>query len=80
MTKRKVKPAQLAKLKTIDFDKYAKTLFDEAHKGQVHLDILEGLLKVDPFILNQSSMFWRLDDLGTRTGGDDVRDEAVRSD
>lgn len=59
MTKRKVKPAQLAKLKTIDFDKYAKTLFDEAHKGQVHLDILEGLLKVDPFVLNQSSMFWR---------------------
>lgn len=59
MTKRKVTPAQLAKLKAIDFDKYAQTLFDEAHKGQVHLDILEGLLKVDPFILNQSSMFWR---------------------
>jgi hypothetical protein len=59
VTRRKLKPAQLAKLTTIDFDRYAKTLFDEAHKGQVHLDILEGLTKVDPFVLNQSSMFWR---------------------
>jgi HEPN superfamily AbiU2-like protein len=59
MSKRKLKPAQIKKLTTIDFDKYAKTLFDEAHKGQAHLDILEGLTKVDPFILNQSSMFWQ---------------------
>jgi hypothetical protein len=57
--KRKLKAGQLTKLNSMDFDKYAKTLFDEAHKGLVHLDILEGLLKVDPFILNQSSMFWQ---------------------
>jgi AbiU2 len=59
MTRRKLRPAQLEKLEDIDFDKYAKTLFDEAHKGQVHLDIVEGLTNVDPFILNQSSMFWQ---------------------
>jgi len=42
----------------MDFDTYVKTLFDEAHKGQVHLHILDGLNHVDPYILNQAPMFW----------------------
>jgi hypothetical protein len=42
----------------MDFDDYVKTLFDEAHKGEVHLAILDGLNHVDPYILNHAPMFW----------------------
>jgi AbiU2 len=56
---RKLTPEQIAKLQSMDFDAYARTLFDETHRGQVHVDILEGLIRVDPFILNQSPMFWQ---------------------
>jgi len=55
---REPSPEQLVKLQAIDFDLYVKALFDEAHKGRVHLDILDGLNRVDPFVLNQSPMFW----------------------
>jgi hypothetical protein len=51
-------PEQLLILQSLDFDLYVKGLFDETHKGQVHLEILEGLNKVDTFVMNQAPMFW----------------------
>jgi len=54
-----MKPHQIAKLKKIDFEKVADALMNETHQGQVHLDICEGLTKADPFILNQTPVFWQ---------------------
>jgi hypothetical protein len=54
-----MKPHQIAKLKNIDFEKVADALMNETHQGQVHLDVCEGLTKVDPFILNHSPVFWQ---------------------
>jgi hypothetical protein len=47
------------KLLKIDFEKVANTLMNETHQGQVHLDICEGLTKVDPYILNHTPVFWQ---------------------
>jgi hypothetical protein len=55
---REPSPEQLLILESMDFDKYVKVLFDEAHRGQVHLEILEGLNHVDPFVMSQAPMFW----------------------
>jgi hypothetical protein len=54
-----MKPHHIAKLKNIDFEKVANALMNETHQGQVHLDICEGLTKVDPFILNHSPVAWQ---------------------
>jgi hypothetical protein len=56
---RPLKPEQIEKLKTIDFDRFAATLFNETHRAQFHVDIFEGLTKVDPFILHYTPMFFR---------------------
>src|ERR1700730_11991412 len=52
-----MKPRQ--KLKNIDFMKVSNPLMNEAYHGHGHLDICEGLGKVDPFILNYTpGFFW----------------------
>jgi len=47
------------KLRNIDFDKVADALMSQTHHGPVHVDICEGLTKADPFILNQTPVFWQ---------------------
>src|ERR1700730_3120253 len=56
---RPLKPHQIRKLKTIDFEKVANTLLSETHRGQVHVDIFKGLTKVDPYTLNYTPMFFQ---------------------
>jgi hypothetical protein len=43
---------------TGDFEKAANALADECFHGGIHLDICEGLLKMDPFIGNHAPVFW----------------------
>jgi hypothetical protein len=46
------------KLMTADFVKVSRTLTDEAYHGHAHLDICEGLGKLDPFIGNYAPVFF----------------------
>jgi hypothetical protein len=45
-------------LATGDFTKAANALSDESFHGGIHLDICEGISKIDPFIGNHAPVFW----------------------